>query len=433
MQGHGLTIRPVRLTSGCIMSPTWVEPKLEPIELDLSAAFSLERGFGRAELFALGPQLEQVRRVVLEASESDANEIMAAPRKILGDYHARRKDSLLGQILSRAQQLRDAVDRVVVLAPPHLAAAACALQAACGHPHHNSLSRGERGGRPRIYFAPVAPDNDAVQSLLEILPRGRALNTVDDRWGILALADDRCFSSEPLLTGLFSIFWDALQTTASADDETQRAAVIAPKRSQVMTLARQIGLSGIELESPQPSGALFFYPGVLLAGSVMGFDIVKLLHGAAARADRFVAAPPGDNPPLDFAGLRFLLKRRQAVDGFQITTPSGALDRLAQSLQAPRGENDLLVQWISAAVRHDRLTVPVPADPNQAERTKLKDRPLAEIASERFQAFRDARDATGQFTAVLKLQNIDEASIGQLIQFHTLSGALQQGVSETNP
>ena len=40
------------------MSPTWVEPKLEPIELDLSAAFLLERGFGRAELFALGPQLE---------------------------------------------------------------------------------------------------------------------------------------------------------------------------------------------------------------------------------------------------------------------------------------------------------------------------------------------------------------------------------------
>lgn len=415
------------------MSPSWVEPKLDPIELDLSAAFSLERGFGRAELFALGPQLEQVRREVLEAAESDAGKIMAAPRRILADYHARRKDSLPGRLLLQAQQLRDAVDRVVVLAPRHLEAAACSLQSACGHPHHNSLTRGQRGGRPRIYFAPVTPDNDAIQSLLEILPQGRALNTVDDRWGILALTDDRCFESDSLLTGLFSVFWDALQTTASAEDEIQRAAVVGPKTSQVITLARQIGLLGIEIESAQPSGALFFHPGVLLAGSVMGFDIVKLLHGAAAMADRFATAPPGDNPPLDFAGLRFLLKERRAVKGFQISTPTGALDRLAQSLQAPRGENDILVQWVSSAVRHDRLTVPMPASPDHAERTKLKDRQLTELAIEELQAVRETRESAGRFTAVVKLVNIDEASIGQLIQFHTLSDALQHYVSNTNP
>ena len=49
------------------MCPTRIRPKLEPIEIDLSAALQFEQGLGRAELLQFGPQLEQARATVLAA------------------------------------------------------------------------------------------------------------------------------------------------------------------------------------------------------------------------------------------------------------------------------------------------------------------------------------------------------------------------------
>ena len=116
---------------------------------------------------------------------------------------------------------RETVDAVVVLGPQPFIAAARALFAASGHPYHNSLSRGQRGGRPRIYFPSAVPDNDALQGLLDILPHGARAGAIDERWGLLAVdesADEAAFGaghdSSQLLTGLFSLLWDRLQSTS---------------------------------------------------------------------------------------------------------------------------------------------------------------------------------------------------------------------------
>ena len=231
------------------MCPTRIQPKLLPIELDLSGAFFFEQGFGQAELLQLGPQLEQVRQAVLDKSPVDGNSAFSQPECLLREYHAERKQSLLGRILARAKQIRETVDRVVILGPPRIITAAEAIFAACGHPHHNELSRGQRGGRPRIYFLPAKPDNDAIQGLLEILPQGRLLNTADDRWGVLAMeaneADGEKNTYGDLLTGLFMALWDILQTTSTAADETELATVVGTTNSQLMVLAKQIGLPRI--------------------------------------------------------------------------------------------------------------------------------------------------------------------------------------------
>ncbi|HTQ40100.1 MAG TPA: hypothetical protein VMJ32_13830 [Pirellulales bacterium] len=367
------------------MCPTRTQSPLLPIELDLSAAFSFEQGFGRAQWLQLGPQLEQARAAVLEAVAAEAETGLnhVRPQHILADYHRQRKSSLLGQILTLAKRLRETVDSVVILGPPQRTTAAHALLAACAHPYHNSLSRGQRGGRPRIFFAPAVPDNDALQALLEILPHGRSLHTIDQRWGLLAIdehgganADETGQNGSQLLAGLFSFLWDALQTTTTAVEETQLAAVVGPSPSPLLSLAKQIGLPTIVWEgtaciAPGPTNGRgfviptsdFFHPGVLLAGSVMGIDIVKLLHGAAAMWRRFAAAPPGDNPPLNLAGLRHLLAaRRKISDGIKscIIDPSiMALAPLAEQIEP----SSLLTLHPSPLTPHSSPLTPHPMAP----------------------------------------------------------------------
>ena len=203
------------------------------------------------------------------------------PQQLLEGYKVDRHRSTLGQILPAAKQMRDLVDRAVILAPPQLIEAAKALFAACCHPHHNDLSRGQRGGRPRIFFASAVTDNDALQGLVDILPHGRQLQTVDERWGIVAIDDAKNCN---LLAGLFGLFWEALQTTADSKTESQFAVAVGPANSPLMEFAEQIECQRIELDS---SACDVFHPGVLLAASVMGMDIVKFLRGGAMMSERF--------------------------------------------------------------------------------------------------------------------------------------------------
>jgi hypothetical protein len=328
-----------------------------------------------------------------------------------------------------------------MLGPPQLTAAAQALFAACGHPYHNELTRGQRGGRPRIYFLTVAPENDAIQALLEVLPHGRLLHTLDERWGLLAIADDGYNSGadntdQRLLAGLFSFLWDRLQTTATVSNEAERSAVVGRKLSPLTVLAEEIGLPRIIVDERLPSthspSAAFFHAGVLLAASVMGIDIVKLLRGAVAVTDRFEAEPPGDNPALDLAGLWHLLSRRLEIRGSKVASSVSALACMARNLQQSRSDNDLLIQWIPATVRHDRLSVALSANTDPGDRKKKKDFLISEIADQQAQAIRDARYLAGLYTVVVKLAGVDEGSVGQLIQLHLLADAMKDGLSCDN-
>ena len=170
------------------MCPTKLEPRIEAIELDLSAAFSYEHGFGRAWLLELGSRLESSRSNVLATSTESSSETWTEPRKLLDEYKLRRRESALGRILLTAKRLRDKVDRVVILGPVELIEAAEALFQSCCHPYHNQLSRGQRGGRPRVFFVPAFPDNDAIGALFDSFApteasrrRGRVLGISGDR------------------------------------------------------------------------------------------------------------------------------------------------------------------------------------------------------------------------------------------------------------
>jgi glucose-6-phosphate isomerase len=406
-----------------------LQSKLQPIDLDLIAAFDFERGIGRAEFLAIATQLDGARKSLLSTAVDGKDTAIMWPQRCLEDYKRQRKSSELGRILHLARQLRDAADRIVVLGPPAVVSTARALFAACCHPHHNELSRGQRGGRPRIYFLPAQPDNDAAAALLEILPRERPLHSVEDRWGIIAL--DACPDDAQLadlIRGLFLHLWDALQLTTTADVEARLAAAVGLQGSPLLELGQKIGLDAIVLRSGLrcPTSDLVLQPGTLLAGSVMGIDVVNLLRGAAAMTDRFTAQPVGANPAVDFAGLRYLLAQRGMNCGRRNASSASALEPLAQCLHADSGGDHLLVQWIVENHRHDRLQISMLSGKTLDGQPKTMTRQLAELARERFDAVRSARAAAGQPTMVVRLPTIDEASIGQLIQMFSLASAVKR-------
>jgi hypothetical protein len=148
--------------------------------------------------------------------------------------------------------------------------------------------------------------------------------------------------------------------------------------------------------------------------------------------ERFAAAPPGANPPLDFAGLCHLLARRRGIQGYRIASTTSALAGLAQNLQQPRGASDFLLQWIPAAVRHDRLRITMPVRVDNIDCKKRKDRLLTDMAAQQAQAIRETRHAAALPTAVIQLSAVDESSVGQLIQLHAISASLEHYFPTSN-
>ena len=143
-------------------------PKFVPLAFDSAGAFLPQTGLGRADMAGLLPHLEVARSDVL-TPESPAAALVELPKRLLAEYQAKRRDSQLGRILAAAKRLADAVDRVILIGDGNSCLAARALFEACCHPFHNELGRGDRGGKPRLYFLDRGFDNDATQGLLDLV------------------------------------------------------------------------------------------------------------------------------------------------------------------------------------------------------------------------------------------------------------------------
>lgn len=126
------------------------------------------------------------------------------------------------------------------------------------------------------------------------------------------------------------------------------------------------------------------------------------------------------------------MAQRLAIRGFRVEAIVSALASLAQSVQDPRGVDNLLLQWIPETVRHDRLTVSMPGA-GDGDRKNRKDFLLTDLAARQLQTIRDNRYAAGEYTVIVKLAAVDEASVGQLIQLHLLFTSLQRYLLTPDP
>ena len=447
------------------------------LQYDPSGAFLERYGITPGELAALSPRLEAARQEVVEVDVrllTEGNvppekqpldaEFYLLPEKLLAEYLRLRQDSELGRILATAARLQEAVDRVVVLGIGGSYLGARALMDACCQPYFNELSRGERGGRPRLYFEGCNVDNDASQGLLHLLGNGRAADRLEERWAVVVISK----SGGTLETAVAFRQYLAALRRAVGGSATRVAELVVPvtgTSGKLFDLAQVLGCREI-FRIPAGVGGRFSVLSAvgLLPGAVLGLDIMQLLKGAAAMNEHFRTAPPDQNLVLQYVGVCHLLEVVRGASIRVLSVWAKALEAagwwydqlLAESLgkqgrgatplttvttrdlhsrgqQHQDGRRDKLItnlivdQW-----RWDALAVG-PSELNQGGLDELADKTLLDLMSAAIQGTNAAYRSDGRPTADLHLPMANEYFLGQLLQMLMLATAVEGRLIGINP
>ena len=458
-------------------------PAIQPIAYDNRHTLLPGTGLEKSWLSELAPRLDAARLETLDDAElwkrSVADPSIAIPaekqpldagfinlpERLLDEYHKRREASELGQILATARRLAEAADRVVVLGIGGSYMGARALFEALCHPYHNELARGERGGRPRIYFDGNNFDTDGAAGLLDLLGAKGQGSGPEGRWSLAPISK----SGGTLETAAaFRIFLRAFEQANQANRQAAIAELLVPvtgATGKLRDLARSLGCRDV-FDIPDGVGGRFsiFTAVGLLPAAVLGLDVVRLLEGAAAMNDRFRSAPPGDNPVLDYVATCHLAEERHGQTTRILSTWGKGLEAvglwydqlLAESLgkeelgalpltvvntrdlhsrgqQHQEGRRDkLITNLVVEHARRDNLKIGTLAG-DEDTLNALADKSLADCLAAAVAGTNQAYLDVARPTADIVLPRLDEASLGQLFQFFMLATVVEGRLIGINP
>ncbi|MCL4206064.1 MAG: glucose-6-phosphate isomerase [Pirellulaceae bacterium] len=300
----------------------------DSVTFDPAGAFVEGTGVSAADLVTLAPRLEDARRAIVSGDfhaghvgDADSGGFASKcaffelPERLLDDYVERRESSDLGRILRTARRLRERVDRVVVLGARGVGLIPRAILDACCEPYFNELTRGQRGGRPRFYFADDHLDNDAAAGLLMLLTEGRSPDRLEDRWAIVAC--DQC-GENWRANATFRLLSNALRTFYRGDTKRLDESIVPLTRagsrlgqaSGADFFQEPRGLDRYSVPDGIEGGFSVFSAVGLLPAAIAGLDVVRLLEGASAMNDHFRTSNVGSNSILDFVGVGHLMQQR---------------------------------------------------------------------------------------------------------------------------
>ncbi len=293
------------------------------IQFDPRGAFVSGTGVTPEDYAALHPRMEEIRREVAETDmqlyasgniPAEKKPLDAAffdlPQRLLAEYRQQRDTSELGRLLKIARRLQESVDRVVVLGIGGSYMGARALMEACCQPYFNELRRGDRGGKPRLYFEGNNVDNDAAQGLLHLLGNGRKPQSLEERWAIIVISK----SGGTMETAVaLRVFLNALRQAVGEQGLGELVIPVTGAGGRLEALARELGCREM-LPVPDGVGGRFSILSSvgLLPAAVLGLNIIALLEGAVAMTEHFRTAPAGDNVVLDFVNACHLAERQGA-------------------------------------------------------------------------------------------------------------------------
>ena len=398
-----------------------IRPKLpeDPIEYEPAAGFALA-GSSPDRRDSAEAGLERARKDVLGGAD------VVRPDQLLDAYNTGggRADSQLFAVLQAARRIRDTVDRVIVLGDGCGPLGARAIFESCAHPCHNDLSRGERGGRPRLSFVGSPLDNDAMQGLLDLVapagkPRGSDLL---DQWAIIVGGTT---DGGPGMAAATRLLLASLLESVRGDhaEVADRVVPITAHTGGLASLAASLGCTSVfTIPEDVGAGASVFTPLGLLPAAVVGIDVVRLLQGAAAMNCRFRESPVEDNPVLQFAGV----SRRMAEQGGMarvFASANSQLDAVSRwharlTTTAHRGL-PLITNLVVREPRRDPLVVP--ALPACAVNADGLDHLTGTAWPDLLAAAHATPARPQQPTDTILLPRVDEHSIGQLLQFLLLA------------
>jgi glucose-6-phosphate isomerase len=388
------------------------------------------------------------------------------PAELLEEHQSSGNDSFVGNITQAATELRERIDRFVVLGIGGSYMGARALFEALCHPFHNELSRDDRDGVPRIHFEGNNLDNDVQRSLLELLESQCIdANDVAQRWGLTVISK----SGGTLETAVaFRLFRAALERLYGADSAEARNCVI-PVTGEQGKLRDFSTAKEYPHVFPIPDGvggrfSVFTAVG-LLPAAMLGIDIGALLQGAADMTDRLRNAPPGENPVLDYV-LTATLFEEQGMDIRVLSTWGKRLEALglwydqllSESLgkhergatpitgvntrdlhsrgqQHQAGRRDkLITNVIVEQPSAERLEVPVvPEGENQDQLNVHVGKTLPQLLSAAIEGTNKAYADDNRPTADILLPQVDAYCMGQLLQMLMLATVVEGRLIEINP
>ena len=388
------------------------------------------------------------------------------PQKLLDGYKRKQDASELGKVLRRAQQLRDTVDRVVVLGTGGSYRAAKAIFDALCHAHHNELPAKMRMGKPRVYFEGNTLDNDALQELFELLENTCVEpDEIEERWGVVVVSK----SGETLETAAAfrAVRGEAAKFYGPKSDLLRQVIVpVTGKASKLRDLCKADGFTDDDiLTLPDDVGGRFgvFTAAGLLPAAVMGLDVRAMLLGAATMTRRFIEEPFDRNPVLQFAAVNHLMtergkttrvlaawsKKLEAVGWWydQLVSESlgkggrgptplttvGTRDLHARGQQHQDGARDKLINnLLVKQIKHPAVMVGM-SDRNEDDLNQFSRKGMPDLLDAAIKGTNDAYAGAARPGADITLPMISEHTIGQLFQMLMLATVVEGRLSGTNP
>jgi glucose-6-phosphate isomerase len=447
---------------------------VERVTYDPAGIFLPGSAVSAAQLTALAARLHAIRSEITgdsgearDLSQPDSG--LAAcqctfrelPERILDDYVEHRQQSDLGRILQTARWIRDRIDRIVVVADGSVLSSIRALLEACCEPYFNHLTRSQRGGRPRMLLAGADLDNDTITGLIALLTEGRSPERLEDRWALLLVdAPDTDLPTKLVGRHLLRSLRSFYRNDSAAEAEMVLRVITTGNGGWISD--RSIGLRRV-MAGPDSLDERFrtFSAVGLLPAAIAGMDIVRLLEGASTANDHFRTAPVGANSVLDFVGVnhlwralgptkacgmriwatalqatvRWYAQLRQQQMGRAITANGTDQDGRSEASSATQiplptvpAEDVLWTEVIVAQCRCDPLMVGhLESDPDGLN--VLADRSQPDLVSAAICETVGGNRQIGRPAGVLRLAELNEHSLGQVMQMAMLAVAVEQRLS----
>ncbi|AMV28573.1 Glucose-6-phosphate isomerase [Gemmata sp. SH-PL17] len=389
------------------------------------------------------------------------------PQKLLDGYKRKQDASELGKVLRLAQQLRDTVDRVVILGIGGSYLASKAIFDALCHSHHNELPAKLRMGKPRIYFEGKDLDNDSLQDLFELLENTCVdPDIIEERWGVVVIS--KSGGTLETAAAYRAVKGEAAKFYGPKSEMLRK--VIVPitgtKGSKLRDLCRADGFPEDDiLTIPEEVGGRFsvFTAVGLLPAAVMGLDVRAMLLGAATMTRRFIEEPFDRNPVLQFAAVNHLMTERgkttrvlsawsrklEAVGwwydqllaeslgkngrGATPITMVGTRDLHSRGQQHQDGTRDKLINnLIVRQIKHPPVTLGM-SERNEDDLNQFSRKGLPDILDAAIKGTNEAYSQAARPTADITLPMISEHTIGQLLQMLMLATVVEGRLNGTNP
>jgi glucose-6-phosphate isomerase len=206
--------------------------------------------------------------------------------------------SLHDSVTAFAESVKGRFDDVVVLGIGGSALGPIALRTSLRPTGWNLLSPQARGGMPRLHVLDNV-DPVTIAGTLDRLDLARTLFVVTSKSGGTAET-----------MAQYLVVRARLEQSVGESARDHLVFVTDPERGALRALAREDGISALEI--PPSVGGRFsvLTPVGLLPAALMGIDCSQLLAGSAAMIDRCVGAELRSNPAAVFATLQWLSQQR---------------------------------------------------------------------------------------------------------------------------